>query len=339
MQIEKPCTHIHIRFEKSYRCFPVSFHNKGNLENGDKIVLPPSALDMLARLQIEYPMLFKLSHVTRQGTHVTHCGVMEFSAQEGRCYIPYWMMQNLLLKEGSIVKVKNISLKKATYVKFRPQTKDFLDISNPKAVLEKSLRTYSCMTKGDQICIPYNDKKYYIDVLEVRPNGVASIIETDVSIDFAPPADYVEPTPKDAVSAPAPPTKEEEEAKEEDGVSVVSNGKEVKKKVKDIAALERGEHKNKKQEEEEASKPIAFTGKGHRLDGKPLKKRQLMESSSGPKNNSELKKLAEARRKRMAAAAEARRKRNAAKQMKTTERKNRSREVAFGGSGRTLESS
>ena len=271
-------------------------------------------------------MLFKLSHVTKRGTHTTHCGVMEFSAQEGRCYLPYWMMQNLLLKEGSIVKVKNVSLKKATYVKFRPQTKDFLDISNPKAVLEKSLRTYSCMTKGDQICIPYNDKKYYIDVLEVRPDGVASIIETDVSIDFAPPADYVEPEPKkedDVVSAPAPPTKEEEAS---------ASGQDKTKKVKDIAALERGDHRKKKKEE---SKPIAFTGKGNRLDGKPLKKRQIMESSSN--SNDELKKLGEARRKRMAAAAEARRKRNAAKQLKTAERKNRSREVAFSGSGRTLE--
>ena len=305
----------------------MSFHNKGNLENGDKIVLPASALDMLARLQIEYPMLFKLSHVTRRGTHTTHCGVMEFSAQEGRCYLPYWMMQNLLLKEGSIVKIKNVSLKKATYIKFRPQTKDFLDISNPKAVLEKSLRTYTCMTKGDQICIPYNDKKYYIDVLEVRPDGVASIIETDVSIDFAPPADYVEPEPKkedDVVPAPAPPSKEDESS---------ASDKEKTKKVKDIAALERGEHKKKKKEE---PKVIAFMGTGNRLDGKPLKKRQQIESTSSP-SNSELKKLAEARRKRMAAAAEARRKRNAAKQMKTTERKNSSREVAFSGSGRTLE--
>lgn len=295
-------------------------------------MLPASALDVLARLQIEYPMLFKLTNVTRNGTQTTHCGVMEFSAQEGRCYIPYWMMQNLLIKEGSIIKVKNVSLKKATYVKFRPQTKDFLDISNPKAVLEKSLRTYSCMTKDDSICIPYNGKKYYIDVLEVRPNGVASIIETDVSIDFAAPADYVEPErKKDVVSAPAPPTKEEE-----DGVEVLKNGEKKKREVKDIAELERGSgmKKKKKEEEEEEKKQIPFTGVGHRLDGKPLKKRQIMEM---PKQNSELKSLAEARRKRMAAAAEARRKRNAAKQTKTAVRKNNSREVAFGGSGRTLE--
>lgn len=32
----------------------------------------------------------------------THCGVLEFSAAEGSCYLPYWMMQNLLLEEGAL---------------------------------------------------------------------------------------------------------------------------------------------------------------------------------------------------------------------------------------------
>ena len=105
-----------------------------------------------------------------------------------------------------------MSLKKATYVKFRPQTKDFLDISNPKAVLEKSLRTYSCMTKGDRICIPYNDKKYYTTFWKFDRRCSVDYRDRCI-IDFAPPADYVEPEPKkedDVVSAPAPPTKEEE---------------------------------------------------------------------------------------------------------------------------------
>lgn len=45
------------------------------------------------------------------------------------------MMDNMLLQEGEIVEVKNASLVKATYVKLQPHTKDFLDISNPKAML------------------------------------------------------------------------------------------------------------------------------------------------------------------------------------------------------------
>lgn len=45
------------------------------------------------------------------------------------------MMQNLLLQEGDTVRVKNATLPKGTYVKLQPHTKDFLDISNPKAML------------------------------------------------------------------------------------------------------------------------------------------------------------------------------------------------------------
>lgn len=45
------------------------------------------------------------------------------------------MMENMLLQEGDIVNVKNASLSKGTYVKLQPHTTDFLDISNPKAML------------------------------------------------------------------------------------------------------------------------------------------------------------------------------------------------------------
>lgn len=44
------------------------------------------------------------------------------------------MMENLLLQEGDFVRVKNVALPKGTYVKLQPHTKDFLDISNPKAM-------------------------------------------------------------------------------------------------------------------------------------------------------------------------------------------------------------
>jgi ubiquitin fusion degradation protein 1 len=60
------------------------------------------------------------------------------------------MQQNLLLQEGDIVRLKSVSLSKGSYVKLRPHTKDFLDISNPKAVLETTLRNYTCMTVGDR---------------------------------------------------------------------------------------------------------------------------------------------------------------------------------------------
>lgn len=44
------------------------------------------------------------------------------------------MMQNLLLKEGDFLTIKNVHLPKANWVKFRPQNENYWEISNPKAV-------------------------------------------------------------------------------------------------------------------------------------------------------------------------------------------------------------
>lgn len=136
-------------------------------------------------------MLFQLQSEDR-GT-MTHCGVLEFTAEEGSCVIPFWMMQNLLIEEGSVLTVTNVSLPKANFVKFQAQHVDFLEISNPRAVLEHALRNFSCITKGDVICVPYNSKNYHFEIKEVRPQDAACIIETDCNVDFDAPVGYKDP--------------------------------------------------------------------------------------------------------------------------------------------------
>ncbi|KAL6651246.1 hypothetical protein ACP70R_010171 [Stipagrostis hirtigluma subsp. patula] len=221
-------------FEQTYRCYPASFFDKPHLESGDKVIMPPSALDRLASLHIEYPMLFELHNDATQ--RISHCGVLEFVAEEGMVIMPYWMMQNMLLQEGDTVRLKNATLPKGKYVKLQPHTSDFLDISNPKAILEKTLRNFSCLTTGDSIMVAYNNKQYYIDIVETKPASAVSIIETDCEVDFAPPLDYKEPEkPQQATAA--------SKAAAEGGETVV--------------------------EEEPKFKP--FTGSGKRLDGKASK--------------------------------------------------------------------
>ncbi|XP_057788525.1 uncharacterized protein LOC131005527 [Salvia miltiorrhiza] len=234
-------------FEQTYRCYPASFIDKAQIENGDKVIMPPSALDRLASLHIDYPMLFELRNAATE--RVSHCGVLEFIAEEGMIYMPYWMMENLLLQEGDFVRVKNVTLPKGTYVKLQPHTKDFLDISNPKAILETTLRNFSCLSTGDSIMVAYNNKKYYIDIIETKPSHAISIIETDCEVDFAPPLDYKEP---ERPSAP------------------VSTGK----------ALAEGQEPS----EESEPKFNPFTGVGRRLDGKPLKTGSPPVSSTAPQD-------------------------------------------------------
>ncbi|CAN1231242.1 Ubiquitin fusion degradation protein 1 homolog, partial [Linum grandiflorum] len=150
-------------FEQFYRCYPVAFLDKPHLEKGNKVIMPPSALERLAKLHIDYPMLFELHNPSVK--RVTHCGVLEFVADEGLIYLPYWM--------------RNASLEKGTYVKLQPHSKDFLDVANPKAILETSLRNYSCLTTGDTIMVAYNNKKFYINIVEAKPSSAVSIVETD----------------------------------------------------------------------------------------------------------------------------------------------------------------
>ncbi|CAH1714971.1 unnamed protein product [Aphis gossypii] len=153
--------------------------------------MPPSALDTLTRLNINYPMLFKLTN--RRSNRQTHCGVLEFIADEDKIYIPYWMMKNLLLDEGDMVQVESVSLEVATFSKFQPQNSEFLDITNPKAVLENCLRNFACLTTGDVIAIKYNQKIYEMCVLETKPGNAVSIIECDMNVEFAAPVGYQEP--------------------------------------------------------------------------------------------------------------------------------------------------
>jgi len=151
------------------------------------------------------------------------------------------------------VKVKSATLPKGKYVKLQPHTKDFLDISNPKAVLETTLRNFSCLTTGDSIMVAYNNKKYYIDIIEAKPASAITIIETDCEVDFAPPLDYKEPE-----RVPTVP-------------STAANTAASQEESKDV----------------EETKFTPFTGVGRRLDGKPLKHSvvPLTETTSQVTNN------------------------------------------------------
>ncbi|KAJ2744835.1 ubiquitin fusion degradation protein [Coemansia sp. BCRC 34301] len=185
------------QFSRYYSAYPVALYpggNKADANYGGKIFMPPSALEELSRLEIVYPMLFKLENDESATSKRTHCGVLEFTAEEGRVYLPQWMMETLGLSPGSSVKVLNVALLRGSLVKLQPQSTDFLDISDHRAVLENALRKFSALTVGDIATIQYNDREYRIAVLETKPSPSAiNIVETDLSVDFAAPLGYVEP--------------------------------------------------------------------------------------------------------------------------------------------------
>ena len=89
------------------------------------------------------------------------------------------------------VQVESATLPVATFSKFLPLSKDFLDLTNPKAVLEMRLRHFACLSKGDIVAINYNNKIYELNVLETKPAAAVSIIECDMNVEFEAPPGYV----------------------------------------------------------------------------------------------------------------------------------------------------
>ncbi|KAJ1670524.1 ubiquitin fusion degradation protein, partial [Spiromyces aspiralis] len=136
-------------------------------------------------------MLFRITN-TRTGEY-SHAGVLEFTSEMGRVWLPEWMMEKLQIRERDMVEIMNVTLPKCKFTKLEPQSVDFLEITDTRAVLEKAMTNYSTLTKGDVIPFKYAGKEYKIKVLELRPQDAVSIIETDMETDFAPPVGYVEP--------------------------------------------------------------------------------------------------------------------------------------------------
>ena len=116
------------------------------------------------------------------------------------------MMQTLFLEPGDLVRIKSTDLPSGQFIKLQAQSTSFLDISDPKAVLENAFRNFSCLTKGDVFTFAYNDQTYEMAVLETKPEGdkfAVSVLETDLEVDFAPPLGYEEPKLQSGTSTPS----------------------------------------------------------------------------------------------------------------------------------------
>ena len=116
-------------------------------------------------------------------------------------------MQTLSLEPGDLLQIKSTDLPSGSFIKIQAQSTSFLDISDPKAVLEQAFRNFSCLTKGDIFTFAYNDQVYEMAVLETKPGGegtknAVSVLETDLEVDFAPPVGYEEPKRVSGTSTP-----------------------------------------------------------------------------------------------------------------------------------------
>lgn len=179
------------RFSCEPKCFSMSFHGREELEFGNRILMPATALEKLKDTQAPTPWLFEVADL--DGRRWTHAGVLEFSAPAETCYMPYWMLQQLQAQEGDVMRLTLKELPKATYALFRPASVALHRVYNPRALLENGLRGFATLTSGDNFAVAYDGHQYGIEVLEVRPGDAACIVDTDMEVDFA--------TAKDAQAA------------------------------------------------------------------------------------------------------------------------------------------
>ena len=173
-----------------------NLHGRLDLEKGDKVLLPSSILEnILERFgNLPQPLVFSVSPIrTRETTFV---GVLEFVAPQNVIILPYWMFKEKQLNEGETVRLGIVErIPKATYLKIRPHRTKFIDLGDPTAILNKHLRDFTVVKKGQTITIKILDEEFKIDVVDIKPENqynAVLLINADINLDFDAPLDYNE---------------------------------------------------------------------------------------------------------------------------------------------------
>jgi ubiquitin fusion degradation protein 1 len=101
--------------------------------------------------------------------------------------VPLWILKQLRINSGENVAVEYLArpLEKGHFAKFEPLSKNFLDITDPKTVLEHCMRMYVCISRHHVISIYYNRRVYELRITETLPDDTISIVDTDLEVDFA----------------------------------------------------------------------------------------------------------------------------------------------------------
>lgn len=130
------------------------------LENGedDRIILPQSALEELnnKNAMLLGPLMFMVR--SSQGSHITHCGVKEFTAEEGTVKLPQKVIDSLYLsnpEEFTSVTIKYVKLNKSKFIRFQPVSNLFTRVGPVKDVLTANLVHHATITEGDRVKVWY----------------------------------------------------------------------------------------------------------------------------------------------------------------------------------------
>jgi len=173
----------------SYNCSSQSDNVLSQVKYSNKILLPEDILRSLMKKKHSPPFFFKVLNIDMDYGQV--CGVQEFSAPPGVVHVPYHIMEDLGISEGQHIEIQLASPVKGTYIKIKPHKTEFINLDDPKEILEKVLsEKYPVVTRGHTIAIEHTHKVFYIDIVYTEPAPVIDILNVNLNVDFEQPHDY-----------------------------------------------------------------------------------------------------------------------------------------------------
>ncbi|ADM12438.1 ubiquitin fusion degradation protein 1 [Encephalitozoon intestinalis ATCC 50506] len=174
----------------SWSLSPKKFEGCNQNNFGGKVIVPQSVLVDLVSFQIQPPFTFEISH--SDGVFKTHCGVLEFTGEEGQVVVPSWMYQQLSMGDVDKVELKYMTFPLGRFVKLIPHSVDFLEVENPKQELELCLRNYQVLSEGDEILFQFDEVgSMRFTVAHIEPSSSAVyIVDTDLAVDFLEPIGF-----------------------------------------------------------------------------------------------------------------------------------------------------
>jgi len=171
----------------------------------NRILLPKDALEALDSQRaldiFGSPLTFELMIRTASGERrQTHCGVEEFTAEQGTVGIPPAVALSLTREDGldslngADVQVRLVKLPRydKAFVAFQPRGQGFHingeDVVNIdiKSVLLRTLRDTLTLSQGDWIPIRHDGQTFELVARQLQPEPALCVLNTDVEVELLP---------------------------------------------------------------------------------------------------------------------------------------------------------
>ncbi|GKT35030.1 putative multi-domain containing protein [Aduncisulcus paluster] len=211
-------------FVSNLKVRPTIFHDElvaTQTAYSGKVVLSESILSKLLDQGVDPPYFFELRNLANSQS--CFCGVQQFTGDEGFVYVPLWMMDQLKIEQERNVMIRSVTIPKASYVKLQAQSCEYLDMSDPRKVLEDHLVGFQCLSVGTTFPILHDGMEHSFKVTALRPSGAVSLIDTDVNLEFDEPVGWKEKQEERKLAM------EQQKKKKEEVLKIIQDMKKRKK--------------------------------------------------------------------------------------------------------------